>query len=364
MTKKTIKKKVCQSYTIQEKMIVIRYALHESNTKATAKFDLDKSQVGCWIMKLKDQLSKVGYKKSCHLGSSDRKKFFPEEEAQLYAWIVEMHNAALAITYNSLKLKMLRIVSETALKSHELAKRQLASSFKTFSIWLMHFLKCHKLTLCQKTKIAQKMPADLEEKLLNFQQHVIQLHYMKNYSLSNIANMNETSVWFDMAGNLTIKEINTKTVHIYTTGNENNCFTSSPSSDVIVFFHKKGWMDEQRHLTDAVKTKVKENNNDFVVISKISPKIIQCAFRKCSISNAIDGSEDDEIYHYEIFDNRTHQTSDKIRCDEIYSNEICLDEVPSENIIIIDSSKDEDNNTNQDIFVEDNEEVFIFATNQ
>ncbi|CAG8855999.1 10509_t:CDS:1, partial [Gigaspora margarita] len=126
MTKETVKKKVRQSYTIQEKVIVVRYALRESNTKAATKFGLDKAQVGRWVTKLKDQLNEVGHKKSCRLGGGGRKEFFPEEEAQLYAWIVETRNAALAVTYNSLKLEMLRIVSETALKSHEPAKRQLA----------------------------------------------------------------------------------------------------------------------------------------------------------------------------------------------------------------------------------------------
>ncbi|CAG8780199.1 34495_t:CDS:2, partial [Gigaspora margarita] len=145
----------------------------------------------------KGQLNEIGHKKSRRLGGGSRKEFFPEEEAQLYAWIVEMRNVALAVTYNSLKLEMLRIVSETALKSHEPAKRWLAT---------------------------QKMPADLEEKLLNFQRCVIKLRRINNYPLSNIANMDETPVWFDIAGNLTVEEIGAKTVHIRTTGNENNHF--------------------------------------------------------------------------------------------------------------------------------------------
>ena len=120
------------------------------------------------------------------------------------------------------------------------------------------------------------MPADLEEKLLNFQRYVIQLCHMKNYLLSNIANMDETPVWFDMAGDLMIEEIGAKTVHIRTTGNKNNRFTvvlicfadgqklppmiifkgqrwpktkPSPPPGVIVSFHEKGWMDEQGMLT-------------------------------------------------------------------------------------------------------------------
>ncbi|CAG8601124.1 14043_t:CDS:2 [Dentiscutata erythropus] len=223
MTKETVKKKVCQFYTIQEKVIVVQYALRESNTKAAAKFGLDKSQVGYWVTKLKDQLNEI----------------------------VEMRNAVLAITYNSLKLEMLKIVSETASKSYELVKRQLASSFKTSSTWLG-----------------------------------------KRWPKTN---------------------------------------KSSSPPGVIVSFHKKGWIDEQ----------------------EISPEIIQRAFHKCSISNAMDGSENNEIL--------TYQTSDEIHRDD---DEICHDEVSSENIIIIDSSDDKDNNSNQDIFVGEDEEVLIFTTNQ
>ncbi|CAG8836232.1 9254_t:CDS:1, partial [Cetraspora pellucida] len=62
-------------------------------------------------------------------------------------------------------------------------------------------------------------------------------------------------------------------------------------------------------------------------------------------------SENNKIYHDEIFNNRTYQTSDEICCNKIYSNEICYNKVSSENIIIIDSSKDEDNNINQDILL-------------
>ena len=43
--------------------------------------------------------------------------------------------------------------------------------------------------------------------------------------MSNILNMDETPVWFDMAGNFTIDQIGEKTVHIRSTGNEKNRFT-------------------------------------------------------------------------------------------------------------------------------------------
>ncbi|CAG8561003.1 12959_t:CDS:2, partial [Racocetra fulgida] len=60
-------KKVRQSYTFKEKANIVRYALRESNLKAAAKFGLDKTQVGHWVMKLKDKLDEIDHSKSCHL---------------------------------------------------------------------------------------------------------------------------------------------------------------------------------------------------------------------------------------------------------------------------------------------------------
>ena len=46
-----------------------------------------------------------------------------------------------------------------------------------------------------------------------------------NFDLNNIFNMDETPVWFDMAGNMTVNNKGDKTVHICTTGNDKNHFT-------------------------------------------------------------------------------------------------------------------------------------------
>ena len=37
--------------------------------------------------------------------------------------------------------------------------------FKTSTHWCTHFMRRNNLTLCQKTKIFQKLPADLEDKI-------------------------------------------------------------------------------------------------------------------------------------------------------------------------------------------------------
>ena len=98
-------------------------------------------------------------------------------------------------------------------------------SFKASSHWLNRFMKRYKLSLRRRTKISQKLPNQTEELLENFYQFVTHLRIRKSIDLCNIFNMDETPVWFDMAGNFTINPIGDKTVHIRGTGNEKNRFT-------------------------------------------------------------------------------------------------------------------------------------------
>ena len=62
----------------------------------------------------------------------------------------------------------------------------------------------HNLTLRQKTKIAQKLPADFEEKVTKFLSFVIKQRRQRNYALTQIGNMDETPVWFDMPSARTV----------------------------------------------------------------------------------------------------------------------------------------------------------------
>src|SRR3954447_20586316 len=86
-------------------------------------------------------------------------------------------------------------------------------------------MKRSKLFQRRRTKISQKLPSQINELLKSFNQFVICLRTEKSFKLSNILNMDETPVWFDMAKNFTIDQIGEKTVHIRETGNEKNRFT-------------------------------------------------------------------------------------------------------------------------------------------
>ena len=101
----------------------------------------------------------------------------------------------------------------------------LVENFKMSNHWVSAFMKRYKLAWRRRTRISQKLPAQIEEPLERFHQFIIRLRVEKSYELGNIFNMDETPVWFDMAGNFTVNQKGEKTVQIRATGNEKNRFT-------------------------------------------------------------------------------------------------------------------------------------------
>lgn len=69
----------------------------------------------------------------------------------------------------------------------------------------------------RKKKASQRLPKDLDNKLIHFQKYVIDLRRQNSYLLSHIGNMDETLIMFDMIKNKAIYEKETKTVHIKAT---------------------------------------------------------------------------------------------------------------------------------------------------
>lgn len=67
--------------------------------------------------------------------------------------------------------------------------------------------------------------ADVDSKIINFHQYVIQQCKEHDYPLSNIGNMDETPMNFGMIENETVDSKSAKTVLIKTTGHEKSSFT-------------------------------------------------------------------------------------------------------------------------------------------
>ena len=70
------------------------------------------------------------------------------------------------------------------------------------------------------TAICQKLPTDFEEKLVNFQQHVIMLWKRGNFLMGQIGNTDETPICLDMPCNYTVEQKGVKQVLFRTSGCE------------------------------------------------------------------------------------------------------------------------------------------------
>ena len=133
--------------------------------------------------------------------------------------------------------------------------------------------KVHEKTwtcLAPKNKIAQKLPDDLEEKIVSFHKLVLNLRKEHQFDLNQIGNMDETPLCFDSPPNRTIESKGNKAILIRTTSHERAHFTvvlacvangtklkpmvifkskAIPEREkmppgVLVHCQSKGWMDE------------------------------------------------------------------------------------------------------------------------
>ncbi|KAM7315265.1 hypothetical protein ISCGN_005047 [Ixodes scapularis] len=71
----------------------------------------------------------------------------------------------------------------------------------------------------QKCFISNRLE-EYEDKLLSFQKYVIELRREHGYTLSQIGNVDQTSVWFDSPENCTVNAKGQKSVLVRTTGAE------------------------------------------------------------------------------------------------------------------------------------------------
>ena len=171
-------------YSASFKLQVVKFASDNSNNSAASrKFGIDKKLVRDWRRKI-DNIKSLP-KTKC--ADRDRKCQWPELEKKVVEWVEENRKSGLAVTRNLIRLH-----------AKKTAQQMNIDNFLVSSGWCTRFMKWNKLVLCQKTKISERLPDDLEEKITSFQSFVIRGRRSKNYSLVNIGNMDETPVWFDM----------------------------------------------------------------------------------------------------------------------------------------------------------------------
>jgi hypothetical protein len=131
-------------------------------------------------------------------------------------WIEDQRQKGLAVSRLAIRIK-----------AKKMAKEGLSSTptFGASAGWCTRFMRRNGLSLRQKTKMSQKLPEELHDKIQAFQRYVIRQRTATAFPLNRIGNMDETPMYFDMQSSQTVDTKGVKTVQIKTTGHEKTHFT-------------------------------------------------------------------------------------------------------------------------------------------
>ena len=241
------------SYDAAFKLKVIEFAEVNGNRAAEREFSVSEKVVRDW-RKMKETLLEMPRTKRARRG---KQAHYPEMERELAGWITDQRNNGYIVSLLQIRLQAKKLNSD--------------ASFKASNGWTHRFMQRHNLSLRQKTKISQKLPNDLEDKITSFHSFLLKQRKQIDFELGQIGNMDETPMSFDLPGNRTVDVKGKKTVMIRTTGHERTHFTvvlacmadgtklkpmvifkrktipkgEKIPSGVLVHCHPKGWMDEE-----------------------------------------------------------------------------------------------------------------------
>ena len=199
-----------RSYSAKLKLEAVNFAMENNNCAAGRKYGVNEKLIRDWIK----NADKIKAMPKTKLTDRSKKCLFPTLEETVAAWVEENRNNGLIITRNQIRLK-----------AKSIARAEKLQHFTGSNSWCSRFMIRNNLVLRQKTKIAQKLPDDYEEKITNFHRFIIRQRQRFGYDLSFIGNMDETPVWFDMPGAKTVHNRGEKTILVKTTGHEKSRFT-------------------------------------------------------------------------------------------------------------------------------------------
>ena len=175
------------SYDASFKLKVAAYAIeHNNSSKAARTFCVSEKLVRDWYETM-DKLEKLPKKKKACRGLST---VHNADEQELLDWIMQHRQNGYVITR-----AVIRIEAQRSFKDKH---------FKALSGWCNNFMNRYGLGLRARTKIGQKLPAELDR-------HAIKLLQADNYHLSCIANMEKTPVYFDLPDSRTVHPTGKKT---------------------------------------------------------------------------------------------------------------------------------------------------------
>ena len=195
-----------ESYTTAFKLKVIQAAEETSNRAASRQFGIAESNIHLW-RKSKTQLEKIPKSKCANRA---HKLLYPEVDEKMLEWVAGYRAQGLAVSKVAIRLKAKMV-----------AKELNCPEFKALSHWCHKFMARHNLSMCKRMHIAQKLPENIEDKVLAFQKYIITIRKQLQPPLCMIGNADQTPLTFDLPSEFTANEKGARTISIKTTGHEN-----------------------------------------------------------------------------------------------------------------------------------------------
>ena len=144
---------------------------------------------------------------------------FPDMEKELLKFVSNRHASGVGVITSEVTLYALSLVDKYRLQYPDIYHSKASPG------WCHRFMARHNLSVRRRTTIAQRLPGDYEDKLLNYQRYIINQRQIHNYDISCIGNADQTPVSFDLPYSRTIDFKGAKSISIKTTGSEKSCFT-------------------------------------------------------------------------------------------------------------------------------------------
>eukprot|EP00743_Colponemidia_sp_Colp-15_P000670 GILK01000746.1.p1 GENE.GILK01000746.1~~GILK01000746.1.p1 ORF type:complete len:487 (-),score=62.18 GILK01000746.1:112-1572(-) len=194
--------------------------------KAATKHNVDPKSIRDWrknLDKMRQTLamrSTVGtLKRTMHTGPPP---LFANLEAELLDWVHQQRDKALPVS--TTQLVQQAINRSPNFKTHY---QSFDSSQRLYRLqeWCYRFMSRSKLSFRRRTKIAQKLPSELQAAEDSYLRGLNRLRQEKQFEPANIVNMDETALYFDMVEPTTIATVGEKTIHIKGTNSEKKHLT-------------------------------------------------------------------------------------------------------------------------------------------
>ena len=159
-------------------------------------------------MKNEQKLSECS-KSRKRLSGGGRPVKFEGIDIQLVEWINNERAEGLRVSRKRIQRKAMELYDEQENKTE---------SFCASDGWLFKFLQRNHFSLRRRTTIAQKIPEDVKQKVMNYILFVDGLKDNCAYRASAVGAADETAIWIDPIQNTTIDKIGAKSIPIFSCG--------------------------------------------------------------------------------------------------------------------------------------------------